>query len=177
MGALFALAFLSIGLRLIDMVGWQAESPARAAADGRRRASRRRRTRADIVDRNGVVLATNLRVPGVHADPSRLVDKAEAARRLAAILPGVDAVELQRRFETSRRFAWVKHRITPEEQQAVLELGLPGVEFSAAEHRVYPKGNLASHVTGFVNIDGERPGRHRALPAGAADAGRLDLWL
>jgi histidine ammonia-lyase len=48
----------------------------------------------------------------------------------------------------------VKHRITPEEQQAVLELGLPGVGFSLAEHRVYPKGQLAGHVTGFVNIDG-----------------------
>ena len=105
-GAVFALAFLSIGLRLLDMVGWQC----------RRRAARGRQidvdagaatipapaSRADIVDRNGVVLATNLRVPGVHADPSRLVDKAAAARRLAAILPGVDAGELQQRLESGR---------------------------------------------------------------------------
>ena len=62
--------------------------------DGRRwtrQRPQRRASRADIVDRNGLVLATNLRVPGVYADPSRLVDKAAAARRLAAILPGVDA--------------------------------------------------------------------------------------
>ena len=106
-----------------------------------------RASRADIVDRNGVVLATNLRVPGVYADPSRLADKAAAARRLAAILPGVDAADCSGDSSRGKHFAWVKHRITPEEQEAVLELGLPGVGFSLAEHRVYPKGQLTSHVT------------------------------
>ncbi len=154
--AVFALAFLSIGLRLLDMVGWQAEREPRAVAAGSegQDATPAMVSRADIVDRNGLVLATNLRVPGVYADPSKLADKADAARRLAAILPDVDAAELRRRFESGRRFAWVKQRITPAEQKAVLELGLPGVDFSVAEHRVYPKGNLASHVTGFVSVDG-----------------------
>ncbi len=178
-GVVFALAFLSIALRLIDMVAWQAEGPQTAsAAPAVTRASR-----ADIVDRHGVVLATNLRVPSVHADPSKLFDKADAARRLAAILPGVDAAELQRRFESSRRFAWIKHRITPEEQRAVLELGLPGVGFSDAEHRVYPKGNLASHVTGFVNIDGngqagiERSQQDRLMSGEGPLALSLDLRI
>jgi cell division protein FtsI (penicillin-binding protein 3) len=179
-GAVFMLAFLSIGLRLLDMVGWQSERPARPVAGAEAPAAP---SRADIVDRNGVVLATNLRVPGVHADPSRLQDKAGAARRLAAILPGVDGAELQRRFDTARHFAWVKHRITPEEQEAVLELGLPGVEFSAAEHRVYPKGNLASHVTGFVNIDGvgqagiERSQQERLMQGAGPLALSLDLRI
>ena len=183
LGALFALAFLSIGLRLLDMVGWQAEGTGRAAVVAGADEPVAALGRADIVDRNGVVLATNLRVPGVHADPSRLVDKAGAARRLAAILPGVDAAELQRRLEKSRRFAWIKHRITPEEQEAVLELGLPGVEFSAAEHRVYPKGKLASHVAGFVNIDGngqagiERSQQARLTQGGGALVLSLDLRI
>ncbi len=157
----FAIAFGSIALRLIDMVDLadkgqpmpvaQEETaepaippPEAVAIDGER---------AEITDRNGVVLATNMRVPGVHADPSQLVDKAAAARQLAAILPGVDAAELQQRLEAGRRFAWIKHRITPEEQKAVLELGLPGVEFSMADQRVYPKERLAGHVTGFVDVD------------------------
>jgi cell division protein FtsI (penicillin-binding protein 3) len=163
----FAAACCSIGLRLADMVEWRptpvlppagvASAPAGAPGEVLQPAidsTAHPASRADILDRNGVVLATNLRVPGVHADPSLLADKAAAARRLAAILPGVDARELQRRFESGRRFAWVKHRITPEEQAAVLELGLPGVAFQAAEHRVYPKAHLASHVAGFVDIDG-----------------------
>jgi cell division protein FtsI (penicillin-binding protein 3) len=182
LGAVFALAFLSVGLRLIDMVGWQSERTTDAAA-ATVAPPVTKVSRADIVDRNGVVLATNLRVPGVHADPSKLFDKADAARRLAAVLPGVEAAELQRRFESSRRFAWVKHRITPEEQRAILELGLPGVEFRAAEHRVYPKGGLASHVTGFVNIDGkgqagiERSQQQRLMSGEGPLALSLDLRI
>jgi cell division protein FtsI (penicillin-binding protein 3) len=153
----FAIAFGSIGLRLIDMVDWdRSGAPAQAllspAADQGVLVDEDAE-RAEIVDRNGVVLATNIRVPGVHADPSLLADKAKAARQLAAILPGVDAAELQARLEAGRRFAWVKHRITPEEQRAVLELGLPGVAFSMADQRVYPKERLTSHVTGFVDVD------------------------
>lgn len=168
----FAVAFSSIGLRLVDMVEWQraAELPqpvltptAKAAlppagqkaelAALREEGDARAVSRADIVDRNGVVLATNLQVPSVYADPSLFRDKAAAARKLAAILPGVDAAELARRFEASRRFTWVKHRITPEEQRAVLDLGLPGVSFQLTEHRVYPKQELTSHVTGYVDLD------------------------
>lgn len=159
--ASFAIAFCSISLRLVDMVDWHRDAgqsqqaavpaapieplPESATDDG---------VRAEIVDRNGLVLATNMRVPGVHADPSLLADKAAAARQLAAILPGVDQADLQRRLESGRRFAWIKHRITPEEQAAVLELGLPGVGFSMGDQRVYPKEQLASHVTGFVDVDG-----------------------
>jgi cell division protein FtsI (penicillin-binding protein 3) len=161
-GVLFAIAFTSISLRLVDMVEWPAATrppqavtavpPGGAAPIGIRRPALVA-GRADIVDRNGTVLATNLQVPAVSADPSLFADKALVARKLAAILAGVDAGELQKRFESGRRFAWVKHRITPEEQEAILELGMPGVGFRAAEHRVYPKQNLASHVLGFVDID------------------------
>ena len=153
----FALAFGSIGLRLVDMAGWQSTaelSQAVIAPAANAAPADQSRSRAEIVDRNGIVLATNMRVPGVYADPFRLADKAKAARQLAAILPGVDAKELQRRLESNRRFALVKHRITPEEQRAVLELGLPGVGFNSAENRVYPKEQLTSHVTGYVDVDG-----------------------
>ena len=186
-GALFAVAFLSIGLRLLDMVGWRAEGEPHAAAqidgDVGAAAIPAPASRADIVDRNGLVLATNLRVPGVYADPARLVDKAAAARRLAAILPGVDGADLERRFQSGRHFAWIKHRITPEEQEAVLDLGLPGVGFSLAEHRVYPKGSLTSHVTGFVNVDGvglagiERFEQDRLSEGGAPVMLSLDLRI
>lgn len=160
LGLAFSLAFLSIGLRLVDLVEWQdaagpqnvLAAPAKAGPVTVPRVLAQAE-RADIVDRNGVVLATNLRVPSVYADPSLLSDKAAAARQLAAILSGVDAEELRQRFESAKRFAWVKQRITPDEQKAVLDLGLPGVGFRTSEHRVYPKQHLASHVLGFVNID------------------------
>lgn len=155
--ACFGLAFASIGLRLVDMVEWR-QPVARAEAALSDPSAETGEApppggRADIVDRNGVVLATTIRVPGVYADPSLLPDPTLAARQLAAVLDGTDAGELAKRLGGARRFAWVKQRITPEEQQAVLELGLPGVRFSTAEQRVYPKERLAAHVTGFVDVD------------------------
>lgn len=152
----FAVAFASIALRLVDMVAWQ--TPANMTDVAVPAVSSPEQVpilakRADIVDRNGVVLATTIRVPGVFADPSLFADRTLAARQLAAVLEGVDAQELTKRFESGRRFAWIKHRITPSEQAAILELGLPGVSFNAAEHRVYPKERLTAHVTGFVDID------------------------
>ena len=151
LACVFAAGFAGIALRLAEMVD---PAPATAAARSAEPAPVvETGARADILDRNGIVLATTIRVPGVYADPSLLPDKVLAARQLAAILDGVSAEDLARRFAASRRFAWIKHRITPEEQEAVLNLGLPGVQFNIAEHRVYPKERLAAHLTGFVDID------------------------
>ena len=153
-GGVFALAFLSIGLRLLDMVGWRAEGVTEIA----RRPDDWRFPPSWLVPTSSIATGSCWRpicaCPGVHADPSRLADKAAAAAQLAAILPGVDAAQLRRRFETGGHFAWIKHRITPEEQQAVLDLGLPGVGFSMAEHRVYPKGNARRPCARLRIIDG-----------------------
>ncbi|MFO1071690.1 MAG: penicillin-binding protein 2 [Geminicoccaceae bacterium] len=148
-----AAGFAGIALRLAEMVDTPGAPAVTTAQPAEPAQVPMLGARADILDRNGVVLATTIRVPGVYADPSLLPDKALAARQLAHILGGVDEGDLARRFAASRRFAWIKHRITPEEQAAVLELGLPGVQFNTVEHRVYPKERLAAHVTGFVDID------------------------
>ncbi len=154
-GGAFVLAFLSIAIRLVHMMPPSPAIPAAEAmpapdADGPVTAAH---ARPDITDRDGVILATDLLMPSVYGDPSLMPDPAQAARQLSHVLSGVDALELARRFAASRRFAWVKHQITPKEQEAVLELGIPGVGFRMAEHRVYPNGRLASHVLGFVDID------------------------
>jgi cell division protein FtsI (penicillin-binding protein 3) len=145
----FGIAFASLGLRLVEMMpAPQAIAVAVAGTESKEPVRRR----PEIVDRNGLLLAADLRIPSVYADPSLLPDQKAAARSLAEVL-GVDAVELAARFANARRFAWVKHEITPTEQAAVLELGIPGVGFRTAEHRVYPKGRAAAHVLGFVDID------------------------
>ncbi len=151
LGIGFALAFSSIGVRLAGMAsGGRADSD---RTNGALAIGRDPQPRADIVDRNGRLLATSVRVLSLAVDPSRLLDPAAASRALAEHLSGVDAVELERRFLTSRRFAWVKREITPAEQRAVQELGLPGIEFRMSERRVYPQRRLASHVLGFVGVD------------------------
>jgi cell division protein FtsI (penicillin-binding protein 3) len=164
----FAIAFGSVMLRLLDMT--PAPQPIAAAIANTEQAEVARE-RVDIVDRNGLLLATDLRIPSVYADPLLLTDRPAAAAKLARVLSGVDEAALARRLEAGRRFAWVKHQITPAEQAAILQLGLPGVGFQFAEHRAYPKGRTAGHVVGFVDIDNRGlAGIEHGLDAGLVGA-------
>ncbi len=109
--------------------------------------------RPDIVDRNGVVLATDIRTVSVFAEPRRILDKDEATELLTAVLPELDAKELRDKLGTKKGFVWVKREITPRQQAEVHRLGIPGVGFVPENKRVYPNGPAAAHVLGFANID------------------------
>jgi cell division protein FtsI (penicillin-binding protein 3) len=111
--------------------------------------------RPDILDRNGEVLAIDLRTPSLFAEPRRIIDPDEATELLAGVLPGLDSREVRDRLASKRGFAWLKRDITPEQQQAVHHLGIPGIGFLAENKRVYPTGNEFSHIIGHVNIDNE----------------------
>jgi cell division protein FtsI (penicillin-binding protein 3) len=110
--------------------------------------------RPDILDRNGNVLATDIRVMSVFAEPRRILDKDEAVELLTAVLPDVDAKDLRDRLGSRKGFVWVKRAVTPKQQQEVYRLGLPGVGFFPENKRVYPNGPIAAHVLGFANLDG-----------------------
>ena len=150
----FALAFVSIAVRLVDMTVQRGGEP-RAAGGEPVPGNAPDPRRADIVDRHGELLATNLRVPSIYADPAQIADLDRAAEQLAAVLSGVAADELKRRLRAAKRFAWVKQESTAAEQAAVLRLGIPGVGFRATEKRVYPRGRLAAHAVGFVDVDNQ----------------------
>lgn len=109
--------------------------------------------RPDIVDRNGDVMATDIRTVSVFAEPRRILDKDEATELLTAVLPDLDAKELRDKLGTKKGFVWVKREITPRQQAEVHRLGIPGVGFVPENKRVYPNGNAAAHVLGFANID------------------------
>jgi cell division protein FtsI (penicillin-binding protein 3) len=109
--------------------------------------------RPDIVDRNGEVLATDIRTVSVFAEPRKILDKDEATELLTAVLPDLDAKDLRDRLGTKKGFTWVKREITPKQQAEVHRLGIPGVGFVPENKRVYPNGTAAAHVLGFANID------------------------
>ena len=111
--------------------------------------------RPDILDRNGEVLATDVRVPSLYAEPRRLIDVDEAVELLTADLPDIDATELRERLSSKRGFVWLKRDITPEQQRAIYRQGLPGIGFLNENKRDYPSSNEASHVLGHVNIDNQ----------------------
>jgi cell division protein FtsI (penicillin-binding protein 3) len=109
--------------------------------------------RADIVDRNGKLLATTLDSPSLYANPRQILDAADAAQKLAATLPGLDRDLLYAKLTSGKGFVWIKRHLTPEEAYAVNQLGLPGLQFQHEERRVYPYGALLSHSVGFTGID------------------------
>jgi cell division protein FtsI (penicillin-binding protein 3) len=111
--------------------------------------------RPDILDRNGEVLASDVRVPSLYAEPRRLIDVDEAAELLTADLPDIDATELRERLSSKRGFVWLKRDITPEEQHEIYRQGLPGIGFLNENKRDYPNGAEVSHLIGHVNIDNQ----------------------
>jgi cell division protein FtsI (penicillin-binding protein 3) len=113
--------------------------------------------RPDILDRNGEVLATDIKASSLFAEPqrARAIDVDEAVELLTAVLPDLDANELRDRLGSKRHFAWLKREISPEQQVEIHRLGLPGIGFLTENRRVYPDGPEASHVVGYVNVDNE----------------------
>lgn len=110
-------------------------------------------SRPDIIDRNGEVLATDVRMVSIFAEPRNIIDKDEAVELITAVLPDVNANELRAKLNKKRGFVWVKREATPREQAEVHRLGIPGVGFVPESKRVYPNGVAAAHVLGFANID------------------------
>ena len=111
--------------------------------------------RADIVDRNGRVLATNMLTHALYVQTKDLIDPARVARELAKIFPDMEADALERRFTDGRSFMWIRKVLSPEQMQAVHEIGDPGLLFGPREMRLYPNGQLAAHVLGGAAFGAE----------------------
>ena len=122
--------------------------------------------RAEIVDRNGVVLATNIVTASLYAQPREMIDPKAAADDLAQIFPDLDADLLYRRLSDGRSFMWIERTISPEQRQRVHDLGEPGLLFGPREARLYPNGAVAAHVLGGASFG--REGVHAAEVIGTA---------
>lgn len=110
--------------------------------------------RADLIDRNGVLLATTVRAYALTADPARIRDPQAAAAALNRLFPELDAATLiQRMTDQSRRSVYLRRSLTPEEREIVEALELPGIGFRAEDRRTYPHGALAAHAIGYTNVD------------------------
>ena len=112
-------------------------------------------SRPDIVDRNGQVLATDIKSASLFAEPRRIVDADEAVELLASVLPSLDYEQTYKKLKSGSGFAWLKREITPKQQNEILQLGLPGIGFRPEKRRFYPGGPTASHILGLVNVDNQ----------------------
>jgi cell division protein FtsI (penicillin-binding protein 3) len=149
---LFVVALTIVGLRLGDLALMSADaaSEEEAAVDSEPASARR----ADIVDRNGILIATDYPKTSLFGDPAEVLDPQATALRLAPIL-GLDAATLRASLAEPRRFVWLKRHLSEAERRAIVHLGLPGVGFRTEWHRVYPQRELTSHLVGYVGVDNQ----------------------
>ncbi len=171
LGAIFVIAFVVVGGRMAALAGSEPAEEATTATGNPIIGQR-----ADITDRNGRILATNLDTYALYAQPPEMVDPVRAAQELAAIFPELDQARLVQDFTGDRKFLWVRRQISPEQMQAVHDIGDPGLLFGPREMRLYPNGHLASHILGGASYG--REGVDSAEVIGVAGVERyFDAYL
>ena len=144
----FVLAFVLIGGRLVTL-GFAGTEPSAGSLHDLSSTVHR----PDILDRNGRLLATDIKGATLYADPAKVIDQDELVEQVTSVLPDVNAAELRAKLEAGRRFVRIRRELTPKQQEEIHELGLPGLGFIEEYRRVYPMGATASHVVGLVDVD------------------------
>lgn len=150
LGMFFVVAFMVVGLRM-GMLATSEPMEPRVDAPG----ALIHAARADIIDRHGNLLATNFETHALYAQPPAMIDPVHAAEELAQIFPDLQAQDLLEDFTGKRKFLWIKRKISPEQMQAVHEIGDPGLLFASRDMRLYPNGQLAAHVLGGASYGKE----------------------
>lgn len=139
--------------RLIEIQAVRGETLASEALDQRMRVLEIPAARGTIVDSDGEPLAVTVEARNLTADQTLVTDPTAVATALAPIL-GVDSDVLATRLTGERRFVYLAKSLTPETWDSIKELRLPGIFSEATSRRVYPAGDLAANVIGFVGDEG-----------------------
>ena len=137
----------TIGTRIVGLA--EANSNLRLAVHGQAAAPMRGR----ILDRNGRLLAGNLPITVLHANPTEIMNIDNAAARLAPILPHRSIADLRKLLGKKTKYVELDRQLSPKQHAAILQLGIPGVYFAKGMTRIYPRGQTAAHVLGFVDTD------------------------
>lgn len=156
--------------RLVDVQIVHAAPLAEAALQDRLVTTEITPPRADIVDRNGVVLATSVDRYHIWVNQQTLADwkrkqdgvtiaegPLDAARILAPIL-GMSEAELAAQLVGDKRFVYVAKNVTPEVLAAVRAEKIAGIDYEPTSQRIYPNGDIAGNVIGFMGGREDRQG-------------------
>ncbi|MDE0174622.1 MAG: penicillin-binding protein 2 [Defluviicoccus sp.] len=152
-GAVLSAAFVAIGIRLFDVAVLQAGVEPRDPPPTQ--IARGAAAKTEITDRNGVVLAVSLGTAALYANTAWISDADATANALAKVLPDLDRKRAAERLRVAKRYVSLRRHLTPNEQYAILRLGIPGLVLEPDQRRVYPMGRLAAHVVGFSDPDGK----------------------
>ncbi len=152
LGIVFLSGFAILALRVSYITIFRDVDIARSTAQAE---TEKQKPRADIVDRNGVLLATSLTSYSLFADPARIWDPRETAQAIISVFPDMNEADLIAKLSSTKRFVWIKRRLTPREKHAIWAMGQPGLEFETEALRTYPLGHSAGHILGGLNDNGE----------------------
>jgi cell division protein FtsI (penicillin-binding protein 3) len=146
---LFCTAAAVLVVRLIDLSILQAHPAERVAVPVSHP------YRADVTDRNGVVLATSLPVKSLGVKPGMITDKVRVARELVRIVPELNLRAVEQALNgPPKRFQWLRRKLTPRQVLEINAIGEPGLEFQDEYKRAYPNGMMAAHIIGGTDVDG-----------------------
>ena len=109
--------------------------------------------RPDIISENGLILAADIKIASLYAEPYKITDIDQTIEKLTPYLAYKNIPNLRKKLSLKRKFIWIEREITPSKQEKIHELGLPGIGFKSETRRVYPMKNLAAHILGFVDVD------------------------
>lgn len=139
--------------RLLEIQAFRGDALAAAALDQRTTTVKVLADRGDVLDARGVPLAMTVESRHVTVDQTLVTDPLATAQAIAGVL-GTPAGPLVERLTGDRRFAYVVKDITPEQWRVIDELGLTGVYSERTLKRIYPSGDVAANVVGFVGSEG-----------------------
>jgi len=151
-GVILSMAFAALGIRLAELTAFGTPTNIKLATANPQKAMVV--DRADIRDRNGVVIASSLPTRSLYVDPSEVIDPTDAAQRLSETISDLSASEVLEKLNQGGRFQWIARNLTPAQVYSVNRLGLPGFGFRSEEKRVYPFGPIFAHVLGYTDVDG-----------------------
>ena len=153
LGVGLALAWLGMGVRLYQVQVVQAKDLAEEGTEQRQTERQLIPQRGNIFDRNGDPLAMTVEAVSIYAHPQELEEPVFVAQQVGGLL-GRDPNELLAELQSGSSFVYLKRQVELDLAEQVMSLGIPGIYSHDEAKRVYPTGTIASHVVGFVNVDG-----------------------
>ena len=106
--------------------------------------------RADIIDRNGVILARNIDLYSAGIRTKLVKDKKKLLINLRLIFPYLDSEAIEKQLN-NKNFFYIKRRLTDEERTKLWLLGDKSIVFEKKQIRIYPQKDLLSHVLGQID--------------------------
>ena len=107
--------------------------------------------RGKILDRNGEIIATNIKTKDLYLDTRKILDSTDLKKKLKEIFPQKNNY-FDKVFKKDQ-YIRIKQHLTSQEINSLRKIGDPAIKFHNSEKRIYLHHNLFSHITGFKSSE------------------------